>query len=442
MSQKKAQQHVVPKVYLNAFRDMARPDGHPPNAPYTGAVWLVPRSLTEPARWRAPDKAFRVLNAYTLKGDDPRRPHIEEWLSRVEAAYARVWRRTAVRAPLTAEDGGVLALFVATLSLRTPEQMAHWQRQMDDVQHLYRQADRAANGHEWHSDAYWAGADEGGKRLVGEAARGVAEALMGGGRFRLVVRGPPPAAVTAGSAAHPDHTGAFTDEFITSDAPVARHEVHVDELLAMGVPSAWLDPDALPNRREALHHCALAPDVALLACPLLRPTFVPVWSALAGPASSGPEAPGPVPYWPVPGPEFVAHLNTVARYHAHRLLVASRPDPFGALKPLLLAADAAARREAVDPRPIVSVYTDSTRVRLRAEALEYGRGAHVLNGRLTFRTRDADALRILAEAAGFPEVTYAAPGRGESGGMLDARVLAVALGPDGETVLENGPSLA
>jgi hypothetical protein len=415
MSQKKAQHHVVPRVYLNAFRDPAPPPGHPRGAPYTGALWLVPKSLTEAPKRRSPDKAFRVLNAYTLKGDDPRRPRIEEWLSRVEAGYARVSRRVAARAPLTRDDGRVLALFVATLFWRTPEQMAHWQRQLDEIQHLYRQVDRGANGDERYSDEFWAGADEAGKRMVGEASRGLAELLTRGGWFRLVVHDRP-----SGDPG-PESEGGKAVAFITSDAPVVRHDVHVDELLAMGVPVAWLDPDALPNRREALFYCPLAPDVAVLACPLFRPADLRLW--------------------PAPGPGLIANLNIVTRNHAHRLLVASRPDPFGALRSLVLAADLEARREAADPRAVLSVYTDRTRVRLRAEALDRGRGAHVLNGRLTFRTRDADALRILAEAASLPEVTYEIPGTGSSGGMRDARVVAVALTPDGETVLENGPQL-
>lgn len=378
MPEKRAQQHVIPRVYLNAFCDPAPPAGHPPGQPFAPAVWLVPKSLAEPPRRRAPRKAFVELHAYTLKGDDPRRPEIEVRLSEVESAYAPVLRRVRARAALARDERRTLALFVATLYLRTPGQMRQWQRFVDDVQHIYRQVDRGANGNERYSDEAFAGADEAGKRQVLQAAGAVAGLLERIG-WRLLVNDTP-------------------EVFATSDTPVVRREVHVDELLAMGVPGPWLDPDPLPNRREVLLYCPLAPDAALVACPLLPRT--------------------PELYWPASA-ALAANLNLLVRENARELLIAFGPDPFGDLTPSILARDAAAQREAADPRPIVTAYTDRTRVRFRAEAIDHGHGASPLEGRLTFRTRDADALRILAEAERIPEVTYGAPaGRG---GRRDAR---------------------
>ena len=431
MARKKSKHHVVPRVYLEAFTDPTPPPDHPRGAPYTGAVWLVAKSLTEKPRRRAPAKAFRVLNAYALRADAPGQPQLENWLSRVEDAYARVWRRITARAILTAADVEVLSLFIATLYMRTPEQMAHWQRQLDKVQHLYRQVDRGANGNERHSDAYWAGADEGAKTLIATTAREMAGVLMREGRWRLVV--------------HPDVPDEMREALITSDAPVVRTEVHVDELLAMGMPGTWLEPDTLPNQRAAFFYCPLAPDVAFLACSILRTADASVGAALAA-AALGADSPvvgephAAVPYWVAPGPGLFTNLNILTRSHAHGLLVASGPDPFGALRPLVLAADAAARRAAAVPRSAVTVYTESTRLQIHATHLAHGRGRHVLNGRLSFRTDDADAVRILAGAERLPEVTYRAVD-GSGGGMRDARVVAVALSAEGETVIENGPEV-
>jgi hypothetical protein len=396
---KKAQQHVIPRVYLNAFCDPTPPDGHPSDRPYTGALWVMPKSLTEAPWRRAPRKVFRELNAYTLKSDDPKRPKIEEQLSRLESAYAPVLRKLLDRGALTLDDCRILALFVGALFLRTPGQMAHWQRQLDELQHIYRQVDRANNGEERFSDEYWAGADEAGKRLVTQGARAFAQLLERNG-WRLLVN-------------------ETANVFITSDNPVVHREVHVDELLAMGFPNDWIESDVLPNRREFLTYCPLTPVVSFVACPLFRlPRTL---------------------YWLVPHEELVMHLNVLVRAYADELLIASRADPFGKLRPYITALEEARRASPPDARPILSVYTDSTRVRLRMDSFEHGPGPHVLNGRLTFRTADMEALRILADSANLPEVTYQGP-EGK-GGMRDARVIAVALSSEGETILMNGPRL-
>lgn len=430
MARKKAQHHVIPRVYLKAFTDTTAPPGHPSGVPFMHALWLVPKSLSEPPRRRAPAKAFRVLNAYALSADAPGEPRLENWLSVLENAYARVAKRLAARAPLTATELGTLSVFIATLFLRTPEQMAHWQGQIDALEGMYRDVDRGANGDERHSDEYFSGSVEIGKKLVGMSARDMAAILLREARWRLVLC--------------TDGYGDVHRSLITSDTPVTRADMHVDDLLAMGFPGTWLDPAALPNRRAVLFYCPLAPDLAFISSPLLRPRTATVGATLATTAARGAEHGGhsqkPLdPFYSVaPWPELFTNLNILTRRGAHELLVASRPDPFGDATALVLAGDAAARVEDSDPRARVTIYTDTTRLSVRVTHVEHGEGRHVLNARLSFRTDDMDAVRILADAAEIPEAEYRASD-GSGGGMRHARVIAVALSPDGFTVIENGP---
>ena len=395
---KKTQQHVVPKVYLKAFTTDERPEGHSPTLPYSPALWLIPRSLEGAPHRRSPGNVLRKLNAYTLKGDKPGQPYIEDQLSRLESAYAAVIRKIPERAELTLGDCELLALFVATLFLRSPAQMTHWQRQLDGIQRLYRQVDRAHNGDERHSDSYWEGADEGGKRLVLEAGAPVAEALTLHG-WRLLVN-------------------QTSLPFITSDRPVVHRKIHEDELRSIGFPGEWLEPGVLPNRAEFLSHCALSPDVAFVACSLFSlPRTL---------------------YWLAPHEALVANLNLFVRDSAQEWLVASSPKPFGELTSRIVATVLAQRAALSDDRGILNVYTDTTRVQLRVDDCHVGRGEHVLNGRLTFRTQDMEALRVLASANHLTEVTYQLPG-GTHGGLRDARLIAVALSAAGESVIINGP---
>lgn len=398
MSQKKSQQHVVPRVYLNAFCETTPPANHPEGRPYTGALWIVPPSLTQKPWRRSPRNVLRQLNAYTLRSDDPRRPQIEERLSQIESEYAPVLRQLRQRSPLTEREWIILSVFVATLYLRTPGHMAHWQQQIDKLQYLYRQLDRAHSGHEQHSDEYWAGADEFGKQQVLGAAGGIARLLVANG-LRVLVNN-------------------TNQPFITCDRPVVHRQMHVDELSGMGFPEGWFVPEALPNQREFFSYCALTPEIAVVACPL----FV-------------------IPrtlYWLAATESLVMNLNLVVRDNAAEWLISSRAEPFGAMQARIVELENLRRALPEDPRPILTVYTDRTRVRLRMEEYKYGLGPMPINGRLSFRTRDMAALRTLAEAAHLPEVTYQAPDQ-VSGGMRNAWVIAVALSPEGETIIMNGP---
>ena len=398
MSQKKSQQHVVPRVYLNAFCDPTPPANHPEGSPYTGALWVIPPSLTHKPRRRSPRNVLRQLNAYTLQSDDPRRPQIEEQLSQIESEYAPVLRQLRQHNSLTERDWITLSVFVATLYLRTPGHMAHWQRQIDRLQHLYRQVDRAHNGHERLSDEYWAGADEFGKQQVLGAAGGIARLLVANG-LRVLVND-------------------TSQPFITCDRPVVHRQMHVDELEGMGCPEEWFAPEALPNQREFVSYCALTPEIAVVACPLfVFPRTL---------------------YWLVADGSLVTSLNLMVRDNAAEWLISSRAEPFGTMQARIVELENVLRAVPDDPRPILTVYTDRTRVRLRMEEYKRGLGPTPINGRLSFQTRDMAALRVLAEASHLPEVTYRGPDQ-VSGGMREARVIAVALSPEGETIIMNGP---
>jgi hypothetical protein len=77
---------------------------------------------------------------------------LEERLSELEGEYARVLPKLVARQDLDQRDWIILLVFVGTLRGRSLEHLAFRQEQIDHVQHLYRQVDRASTGSEEHSN--------------------------------------------------------------------------------------------------------------------------------------------------------------------------------------------------------------------------------------------------------------------------------------------------
>ncbi|NNE47245.1 MAG: DUF4238 domain-containing protein, partial [Rhodothermales bacterium] len=161
MAEKK-KQHIIPECYLKSFVDDTPPAGVSMEL-YEPAVWITDKSLKEASRRRAPNNVLWKNRYYNLEADNPSRPRIEEELAWLEGRYAKVLEALRRRHELSVRQAIEIALFVAVLFGRTNSFISNMQNQIDEIEHLYRQVDRAYNENESVSDEYWEGSSDGGK---------------------------------------------------------------------------------------------------------------------------------------------------------------------------------------------------------------------------------------------------------------------------------------
>lgn len=387
----KSKQHFVPRVYLKAFCDPTPPPDWPAEKPFQPALWLIHKSLEQPPRRRAPSSVLWANRAYNLRDDDPSRPVLEDQLSEIENEYARVLPKLIAHSELTDRDWITLLVFVGTLRSRSLDHLAFQQEQIDAIERLYRQVERASTGEERHADQFWAGADEGAKRVALREA-GIYARLMNEAGAWLIVN----------ESEYP---------FITSDNPVVHEFVHIDELMALGFPPDLWRPGTLPNEKAFFSYCALTPRVGFVSSPLLCPP--------------------PDQYWSSGWPWLPGALNLLTRRRALEFIVSRTPQPFGPSQQRLLDYEAQKRSLTPDPRPILEVYTDRSRYQMRLESYEHE--AEVFNSRLRFVTRDLKQLHRLAAANAIQEITLRDGKKGIH--MRDLLLLSVALAPNTESVM-------
>ena len=177
----KSSQHLLPVVYQRAFADHARPPALPASAPFEPRVWLIPRTLRSPGRAKAPKNAFVATRFYNLAADDPRRPIVEEGLSRLEARYGALLPVLAARAEPKLTQFIDLVVFVGGLRFRMPGQIDHWQKQYDDLARIHRHVERANTGAESQSDRMFGVQGDMAKRLLLGNAGSYAKVVAPGG---------------------------------------------------------------------------------------------------------------------------------------------------------------------------------------------------------------------------------------------------------------------
>lgn len=386
----KRRQHYVPRIYLKPWIDDTPPDNWPPNRPFTPTVWVVDKSLAGEPRRKPPEKILWENYLYNLASDDPDRPFIEEALSRLESAFAPVQSAVLGHEDLTIEQYGVLCLFVGALFGRTPSHMDHWQKQLDNIERIYRQMASADV-----ADEFWAGSAEAGKKFVLPHAMSYAE-VVAPTSFLLV--------------------NESTMPFITSDHPVAHVFRHIDD-----APIKYFDNDRLApirNNTEAfLSFAALSPSIAFVSSPLLVRT--------------------PYLYSQTWNPELVFALNQLTRQRADNVIVSRVPRPYGDLTDAVRHAETQLAQNQT-PRTGLVVYTDRGRYWISCTEISHEMGEHPLHGRIRFRTPDTAPLRRIADDMTVEEVRIVRDG-GNFGGMREAWVACVALTSEGDSLIENWP---
>jgi hypothetical protein len=130
MSKKYAhkKQHWVPRSYLAAWCDAAKPANH---TPY---VWTFPRDGGD-AKNKAPEGIFTEPNLYTIRREDGSRDlSLENGLSELESKFSNV-RRSVIAKQQTPsdEDRQILITFAAASFARTRSQRDHQQSQWGNV---------------------------------------------------------------------------------------------------------------------------------------------------------------------------------------------------------------------------------------------------------------------------------------------------------------------
>lgn len=117
---KHKRQHYVPKSYLKAWQDPARP---PKQTPY---VWIFPKEERS-GRRKSPEKILRETDMYTIHTDDGERDlGLETNLSRLEREFSKLRRgKLSKRLPLSEEEIAYLCVFTASMLARTKGHAAH-----------------------------------------------------------------------------------------------------------------------------------------------------------------------------------------------------------------------------------------------------------------------------------------------------------------------------
>ena len=368
MAEKKWQ-HYVPQVYLKSFTDSGPPSGWPEERPFKPVVWIAqPRALVS-FRRKAPVNILASNRLYNLRSDNPERPWLEESFGRLETHYERVLGVLNAQQDLNDDLYGMLILFIAALSARTPGSIDHRQTFVDDLERIHRMVVSGDAAAEADADRLFTDSDEAGRRLTPEWTQAYAE-VVGPAGFIIV--------------------NESTMEFITSDRPVSHLFLHIDERPIASFPE-FLRASVKPNVQAHFSFTPLTPRLAFVSSPLLK---------------SGDF------YFKTTDLALIFSLNQLTRAMAKNWIIASGPRPYGDLTEAVIAAESSNNnREQVDG---LLIYTDESRYWISSTDVIHGSGSHPLIGRLSFTTQDQAVLQQIAEDGRIHEVTVYCGGRAVS----------------------------
>jgi hypothetical protein len=396
---RKSRQHRVPQVYLRGFCDPAPPPDWPVGRPFTPALWVHPPQFDAAPERRSPANVAWDRASYTLRDDNPEKPWLEEAFGRLEDALAPVLNRVRRDEPLSHQDEVWLALFVGSQHERT--------RGITEQRRAFFESVARHSG--------WLDAD--GASATSEAPEW-AQSLPRELALRQL-----PTFMSAFAKVIAPHAFMLENRtsvpFITSDHPVYYGQHHGDELLESGFDAQDMFAEIPRSAREFLIVCPLTPRHAYVASPFFSPA-----DALR--------------HRTVVDERMVIALNERIRVNADEEVYASVANPYGVYAPLVQHAIAAARADAARARDRVQIYTENDRFRIPISGGRHGDGDHPLHGTYTFTSVDLRVLRRVGSADRLVEVTVYEAGQ-EMAAMRDARFLAVAIDPAGETVIESGP---
>jgi len=317
----KKNQHVVPRCYLAAFLSGERPLEHADNAKFERGVWTSSPSL-DGWKLKAPANVLTKPYFYTVPGDDPCRPEVEEFLGRIEDRIPPLRAKLERREPLTVGDLCLTALFTMTLFQRVP-------RQQGVLEDFLATTVR-------HRQAFEQGSRADAVQLSPETV----EACRAWSRRSLLATDP--AAILLAEGIH-FIVGHSSDLLLTGDNPVLRFWRHTDELAKFLGDASLIDPRFTRADVHPVTIAPLTPRVALLATPFLRTEYEGY------------------PYLPSPRPTLFEGINVMTILNADKVVVSALPEPLGsreeAFRQFLLEKSQEPRADQEE----VLIYTDDDR---------------------------------------------------------------------------------
>lgn len=354
----KKNHHIIPKVYLKEFLDFEKPKNFPTDKPFNPFIWKIDKFLKLNPVPRSPEKSFGKNKFYKLDSDSDEHQIIEELLGRIENAYNNSLQRLKDKNPLSDQELVNLIIFIETLHQRTETQVEHWQSQFNKIEELYRMVDQSHNNNQNHSDDFWKGSHEIGKKLIISGTGSRAKLLLEAGVYFL-----------------------FNNSemsFVSSDNPVIWTLKHIDELQNFGIPDALIRTEIGKNQKNWFCFCALTPVVALISSPFLKRMSEKMYQ-----------------YLNIHDEHFVIWMNLLSHISSASVIVSNKANPYGHYKDNMKKNLAAVSSLQKIKGKQILFYTSKLRYLLNVE--EYKHTHEGLASRIEFVTKDLETLRLLAK---------------------------------------------
>lgn len=233
----KKNQHLVPACYLRNFEaDVS--SLRKVNPKFTSGIFINNNKLTE--KWKLRSVTHKSLTKpyfYNLPEDDPRRPLIEEYLSKVESSYEK-YSKLIFEGKVTNENLSFMSDFVTLQYMRVEAFIEMFQEAWDKV-------------------AGWMDKFEG-KDNYKSALKDITKRLL--------------VSSDLGHLIH-DHSAIVYNEtnfpFITSDNPVARRKINIFDALNI-IPGKYLSDKRNESDEVVCFFLPLSPKVAYVSCEFLK----------------------------------------------------------------------------------------------------------------------------------------------------------------------------
>jgi len=392
----KKKQHLVPKCYLKAFIDPTPPKGVPVEK-YEPCTWVVDKSLEgKPKRKGLNNKMFWEPYFYNLDEDILSQPYVENFLAVIETNYSTAIRKIVNNEQITMDDWDSLAVFIDTLFRRSEGQVEHWQKQINEIERVYRLVDHSHNGNENVSNEYFLGSHELAKRMV-RTATGTISNLISLAGISIVKNN-------------------SNIPFFTSDHPVTYIFTHIDNLLEWGIPKLWVYDHIGTNEKKFFCFCPLTPSYALISSPFIKPSTKGVFRSENS-------------YY------FSFGMNFLTHHNAKSVLISSSSIPYKNYQDHAIKVIKFLNKTASTPEgEKLIIYTNNARYSIivsRCERID----DHPMYPKIKFWTENLKAVQIMANDQKVDLVEFYQD-RKETGGTRNMKFTFVSINPNEPSILE------
>jgi hypothetical protein len=236
MAEKK-NQHLVPACYLKEFLGDI-PKEHKDNSHFQKGIYVNNKLLTDKWRMRSiTHPTFTKSYFYNLKGDNPKAPKVEEYLSKIENHYSKTLKLL--------KSGFFSNNILSLMSYFTCVQHMRVEPFIDMMQSGFDQLGK------WMDDA------TGNNEASNELTDITKKMLMQFEHGKILH---PHSAIIINSTNFP---------FLTSDNPVQRRQVNIDDLSTL-LGEQYVKMDQRKSVEKAFFFLPLTPQIAYISCELIQ----------------------------------------------------------------------------------------------------------------------------------------------------------------------------